>query len=249
MRLLDFCIRWSPLALLAACWELAPRLGLIDPQSLPPLSVVLAALGKLAADGDLLTNGLQSLWRLASGLGLAILVGVPLGAMMASSRLVNTVVAPIARALYPMPKSALIPVLLLWLGLGDASKIMLIFLGCLLPVLMSAYNGVRGVDRVMLWSARSFGRGALDVIFGVALPAAMPEVLAGIRSALALSFVLLVSSEFLMARDGLGYLISFLGDGGAYAPMFAAVIVVASLGFIADRLFLVAMRRMLAWRG
>ncbi len=249
MRLLDFIVRWSPLALLAFAWELAPRLGLVDPQSLPPLSVVLAALAKLAADGDLLTNGLQSLWRLVAGLGLAILVGVPLGAMMASSRIVNIIAAPIARALYPMPKSALIPVLLLWLGLGNASKIMLIFLGCLLPVLMSAYNGVRGVDRVMLWSARSFGRSRLDVIFGVAIPAAMPDLLSGIRSALALSFVLLVSSEFLMARDGLGYLISFLGDGGAYAPMFATVIVVASLGFIADRLFLGITRRMLAWRG
>ncbi len=249
MRLIDFLIRWSPLAILALAWEAAPRLGLINPQSLPPLSVVAVSLWQLAASGDLLTNGLQSLWRLVAGLGLAILIGVPLGAAMASNRIVNVIVAPIARALYPMPKSALIPVLLLWLGLGNASKITLIFLGCLLPVLMSAYNGVRGVEPVMLWSARSFGRGPLSVLFGVAVPAAMPELLAGIRSALALSFVLLVSSEFLMARDGLGYLISFLGDGGAYAPMFAAVIVVSSLGFAADRLFLGLMRRMLAWRG
>jgi NitT/TauT family transport system permease protein len=114
---------------------------------------------------------------------------------------------------------------------------------------MSSYNGVRGVERVMLWSARSFGRGPVAVLFGVALPAAMPDVLAGIRSALALSFVLLVSSEFLMARDGLGYLISILGDNGAYAPMFAAVLVVASAGFVADRIFLGVMRRWLAWRG
>ncbi len=249
MRLLDWMIRWTPLALVALAWEALPRLGLINPQSLPPLSQVLAALWRLAADGDLASNGLQSLWRLAAGLSLAILVGVPLGAAMATSRLVNAVFAPLARALYPMPKSALIPVLLLWLGLGDASKITLIFLGCLLPVLMSAYNGVRGVEPVMLWSARSFGRGPLAVLFGVAVPAAMPDLLAGIRSALALSFVLLVSSEFLMSRDGLGHLISFLGDGGAYAPMFAAVVVVAGLGFAADRLFLSLTRRMLAWRG
>lgn len=249
MRLLDFAVRWSPLALLGLAWELVPRLGLVDAQSLPPLSVVAAALWQLLADGTILGNGVPSLWRLVAGLGLAILVGVPLGAVMASSRTVNIVVAPLARALYPMPKSALIPVLLLWLGLGDASKITLIFLGCLLPVLMSSYNGVRGVDKVMLWSARSFGRGWFDVVFGVAVRAAMPEVLAGIRSALALSFVLLVSSEFLMARNGLGYMISFLGDGGAYAQMFAMVIVVAILGFVADRLYLMMMRRMLAWRG
>lgn len=249
MKFIDALIRWSPLGLLALAWELAPRLGVVNPASLPPLSVVLMALLKLGADGDLLNNGVQSLFRLVSGLGLAIAVGVPLGALMASSRAVNIVVAPIARALYPMPKSALIPVLLLWLGLGNASKITLIFLGCLLPVLMSAYNGVRGVDKVMLWSARSFGRTGWSVIAGVAVPAAMPDILAGIRSALALSFVLLVSSEFLMSRNGLGYLISFLGDAGAYPQMFAAVIVVASLGFVADRLYLGLMRRMLAWRG
>ena len=202
MRLLDFVVRWSPLARLALAGAAAPRLGLVNPQSLPPLSVVMAALWKLALDGDLRGNGVQSLLRLVSGLGLAVLVGVPLGALMASSRFARIVVAPIARALYPMPKSALIPVLLLWLGLGNASKITLIFLGCLLPVLMSSFNGVRGVDRVMLWSARSFGRGWFAVVFGVAVPAAMPDILAGIRSALALSFVLLVSSEFLMSRDG-----------------------------------------------
>ncbi len=244
-----FLIRWSPLALLALAWEVAPRLGLVSPQSLPPLSVVVAALWQLAKDGDLASNGVQSLWRLAAGLGLAVLIGVPLGAAMAMWRPVRVVVSPVARALYPLPKSALIPVLLLWLGLGNSSKITLIFLGCLLPVLMSSYNGVRGVERVMLWSARSFGRGPVSVLFGVALPAAMPDVLAGIRSALALSFVLLVSSEFLMARDGLGYLISFLGDNGAYAPMFAAVLVVAGAGFVADRIFLGVMQRMLAWRG
>lgn len=242
-------LRWSPLALVALGWEAVPRLGLVSAEQLPPLTVVLAALWKLGVDGDLASNGVQSLWRLASGLGLAVLIGVPLGAAMAVWRPVRVVFQPIARALYPLPKTALIPVLLLWLGLGNGSKIMLIFLGCLLPVLMSSYNGVRGVERVMLWSARSFGRGPVSVLFGVALPAAMGDVLAGIRSALALSFVLLVSSEFLMARDGLGYLISTLGDNGAYAPMFATVLVVAGAGFVADRLFLGLMRRMLAWRG
>ena len=246
---IGWLVRWSPILILALLWEWAPRLGLLDIRALPPLSVVLVALWKLGADGDLLDNGLRSMWRLVAGLGLAIAVGVPLGAMMAGSRIVRAIFQPLARTLYPMPKSALIPVLLLWLGLGDMSKIMLIFLGCLLPILLSTYNGIRGVERVMLWSAQSFGRGRLSVLFGVAVPAAMGDILAGVRSALALSFVLLVSSEFLMSRDGLGHLISFLGDAGAYAPMFAAVVVVAALGFTADRLFLLLIRRMLAWRG
>jgi NitT/TauT family transport system permease protein len=245
---MTFLLRWTPLLLVALAWEAIPRLGLIGEESLPPLSTVLAALWGLARSGDLLANALPSLARLAAGLGLAIAAGVPLGAAMATFRPVRIVFAPVARALYPMPKSALIPVLLLWLGLGDASKITLIFMGCLLPVLLSSYNGVRGVTRGMIWSGRAFGCSPLTIMFEIAIPAAMPDLLAGIRSALSLSFVLLVSSEFLMSRDGLGYLISFLGDGGAYAPMFATVIVVSLLGFAADRAYLVFMRRMLAWR-
>jgi NitT/TauT family transport system permease protein len=248
MSAINFIIRWTPLLIVALAWELAPRLGLVNPQSLPALSTVLAALWGLIKSGDIAANALPSLMRLIAGLGLAILIGVPLGASMSTFRPVQIIFAPIARALYPMPKSALIPVLLLWLGLGNASKITLIFMGCLLPVLLSSYNGVRGVNRGMIWSGRAFGCSPLRIMFEITIPAAMPEILAGVRSALSLSFVLLVSSEFLMSRDGLGYLISFLGDGGAYAPMFGTVIVVSLLGFAADRAYLVLMRRMLAWR-
>lgn len=242
-------MRWAPLAIVAAAWEAAPRLGIVEPTALPPLSSVLAALWGLAASGDLVRNGAASLWRLVAGLGLAVVVGVGLGLTMAWYRWVAVVVGPLARALYPMPKSALIPVLLLWFGLGNLSKIMLIFVGSLLPVMVSTYNGVRGIEPMLFWSARSLGRRRWQVLLEVALPGAMPEILAGMRTALALSFILLVSSEFLMASDGLGYLISFLGDGGVYSGMFAAVLVVSLLGFAADRVFLVVMRRVLAWRG
>ncbi len=242
-------VRWSPLAIVALAWELAPRMGLVSPAALPPLSVVLAALLRLTASGDLPVNALHSLWRLVAGLGLAIVAGVTLGLLMAWYRPVRIVVEPLVRCIYPMPKSALIPVLLLWLGLGDLSKIALIFLGSLLPVLLSTFNGVRGLDPMLFWSARSLGRRDVAILVEVALPGAIPDILAGIRTALALSFILLVSSEFLMSSNGLGYMISFLGDGGVYDAMFATVLVVSLLGFAADRVFLMLMQRALRWRG
>ena len=242
-------IRWSPMAIVAVAWELAPRLGLVSPGALPPLSVVLAALLRLTASGDLPVNALHSLWRLGAGLGLAIVAGVVLGLLMAWYRPVRIAIEPLVRCIYPMPKSALIPVLLLWLGLGDLSKIALIFLGSLLPVLLSTFNGVRGLDPMLFWSARSLGRRDVEILVEVALPGAIPDILAGIRTALALSFILLVSSEFLMSSNGLGYMISFLGDGGVYDAMFATVLVVSLLGFAADRVFLMLMQRALRWRG
>jgi ABC-type nitrate/sulfonate/bicarbonate transport system permease component len=149
---------------------------------------------------------------------------------------------------YPMPKSALIPVTVLWLGFGNGSKILLIFMGCMLPVTIGAFNGARSSDQALVWSARSMGASRLRMLWDVVVPSAMPELLNGIRTALALSFILLVSSELIVAQDGLGYMIGFLGANGSYDAMFAAVLTVAFLGFAADRLYLMVMRRVLRWR-
>jgi ABC-type nitrate/sulfonate/bicarbonate transport system permease component len=167
---------------------------------------------------------------------------------MASARSVNAMLGPLVELLYPMPKSALIPVTVLWLGFGDGSKILLIFLGCMLPVTLGAFNGARGAEPVLVWSARSMGAGRLRVLYDVVLPSALPELLNGIRTALALAFILLVASELIVAQQGLGYLIGFLGSSGAYEGMFAVVLTVAMLGFLADRAYGVLMRRALRWR-
>ena len=167
---------------------------------------------------------------------------------MGWSQIFDTSVGPIVRMFYPMPKSALIPAMALWLGFGDGSKIVLIFLGCMLPVAISAYNGARGADRTLVWSARSLGATRWRTLRDVVVPSALPEILSGIRIALATSFILLVSSELIAARRGLGYMIGVLGDGGIYDAMFAMVLTVALLGFIADRAFLMLMNRVLRWR-
>jgi ABC-type nitrate/sulfonate/bicarbonate transport system permease component len=240
--------RYFPLLLLAVLWEIVPRLGLIDASAVPPLSAVAVAWWDLLRSGDLVSNGLSSLQNLSAGLVLGVIVGTSLGVLMAWYKPLDELVHPLVRALYPMPKSALIPVMILWLGLGSASKIASIFIGCLLPVVLSAYNGARGVDRVLIWSALAAGATRRAVLWEVVMPAALPEILAGTRNALALSFILLVSSEFVIGQRGLGYLISFLGEGGAYDAMFAGVLTVAAVGFLADRLYLAVMRRALAWR-
>ncbi len=241
-------MKYLPLLLLALIWEAIVQLGLISRDLLPSLSDVASAGWKLAKDGDFWTNGAASLWRGSAGLALAIVIGAVLGILMAWWRGVEAFMGPLVEALYPMPKSALIPVTVLWLGFGDGSKILLIFLGCMLPVTLAAYNGARSCEQHLVWSARSLGASRLRVLIDVVVPSALPELLNGIRSALALSFVLLVSSELIVARKGLGYLIGFLGEGGLYDAMFAVVLVVAFLGFFADRLYQYVADRMLAWR-
>jgi NitT/TauT family transport system permease protein len=240
--------RYLPLLILAAVWEVAARSGLVSQLALPSLSAVLVSWWDLMSSGDLVTNGLDSLWRLTAGLGMAISIGTMIGVLMAWYRPIDALLNPIVQVFYPMPKSALIPVTVLWLGFGHWSKIVLIFIGCMLPVTLSAYNGARGTEQSLVWSARSLGATRRRTLFEVVLPSALPELLNGIRTALALSFILMVSSELIVARSGLGYMIGWLGDGGVYDAMFAVTLTVAALGFAADRGYLMFIKRVLSWR-
>lgn len=241
-------IRYAPLLILAVAWEAASRLHLVSSLALPPLTEVAQAWVELVRSGELVSNGLSSLYRTGAGLAYAVVAGSALGIVMAMSRPMNAVLGPLVKLFYPMPKSALIPVTVLWLGFGDGSKILLIFLGCMLPVTIGAYNGARGTDRHLVWSARSMGANRLRMMWDVVVPSALPELLNGIRTALALSFILLVSSELIVARQGFGYLIGYLGANGSYEAMFAVVLTVAFIGFLADRTYQAAVERVLRWR-
>ena len=240
--------RYSPLLILAILWEMVTRLGVVSALALPPLTQVAYSWVLLLQGGDLWANAAVSLYRGAVGLLAAILVGGALGVFMAWWRPIRLAAGPLVEVFYPLPKSALIPVTALWLGFGDTSKILLIFLGCMLPVTLGAFNGARGSEQTLVWSARSMGASRLRTLRDVVIPSAMPELLNGIRTAIATAFVLLVSSEMVVARKGLGYLIGYLGDGGNYDGMFAVVLTISILGFVADRLYVVFMRKSLQWR-
>ena len=228
--------------------KLAAHFELVSSTALPSLTAVIGAWVDMMRDGELITNGLSSLYRAGAGLALSIVFGTLAGIAMAWWKPVNVLLAPIVEVFYPLPKSALIPVTVIWLGFGDGSKILLIFLGCMLPVTLGAFNGARSSEQVLVWSARSMGASRLRVLWDVVVPSALPELLNGIRTALALSFILLVASELIVAQRGFGYLIGFLGANGSYSAMYAVVLTVAFLGFAADRAYLMITKRTLAWR-
>jgi ABC-type nitrate/sulfonate/bicarbonate transport system permease component len=251
-RLVPVCLnaafRYVPILILLVLWQAANDFDWVSTAALPPLTDVLKSGYGFLSDPDFWDNTASSLYRGSIGLLLAVFIGGGLGIAMAWWRPVRYVMSPIVEIFYPLPKSALIPVTALWLGFGDTSKILLIFLGCMLPVTIGAFNGARGAEQTLIWSARSLGASRLRTLWDVIVPSAMPELLNGIRTALALSFILLVSSELIVARKGLGYMIGFLGDGGNYDAMFAVVMVVALLGLFADRIYLVFVNRVLRWR-
>jgi len=157
--------RYLPLILLAVTWELAARFELVSTTALPPLSAVIASWIDMIKDGELITNGLSSLFRAGAGLALAVFVGAILGITMAWWKPVNVLLAPIVEVFYPLPKSALIPVTVIWLGFGDGSKILLIFLGCMLPVTIGAFNGAQHGRQP---AAHAVGRGGAERHAGTA---------------------------------------------------------------------------------
>jgi len=247
-RIMEAAYRYLPLVVLALAWEAAARLNIVDSLALPPLSRVAVAWVDLVRDGELIANGASSLYRGGVGLVLAVVGGGGLGLFMARWRLLDVFLNPLVELFYPLPKSALIPVTVIWLGFGDGSKILLIFLGCMIPVTIGAYNGARGAEQALVWSARSMGAGRLRLMWDVVVPSALPELLNGIRTALALAFILLVSSELIVSQQGFGYLIGYLGSTGSYEGMYAVVLTVAFLGFAADRLYQLLIHWLLQWR-
>lgn len=239
---------YAPLFLIVAFWQMAAMVGMVDAELLPSPVAIGTGLAHLATAGDLLLHVGVSVYRQMAGLILAVLIGVSLGIGMAHVAWVRDVFEPIVRITYPLPKSALIPLLILWFGIGHNSKIFAVFLGCLLPVVVSSFNGTRGVNTQLVWSARSLGTRGIKLLWKIYFQAALPEILSGLRIALALSYTLLVSSEFLIARAGLGFLIQSLGEAGDYPGMFAGILIVALIGFTADRLYVRWMNWMLRWQ-
>lgn len=241
-------LRYLPIVLLLILWELIARSGLVAKDVLPAFSTVALRLWALCASGDMVANAGVSLLRVGLGLSLSIVAGTGLGLALASSVIAERLIQPSLTFLYPLPKSALIPVIIIWLGFGTPAQVAVIFLGCLLPIILGAYNGAKGVENTLIWSARSLGATPMEIEWQVIFRAALPDMLAGIRVALALSFVLLVSSEMIAARHGMGFLIAFLGDNGDYAGMFAVAIVVTAIGFAADRAYLALYQHVLRYR-
>ncbi len=248
-RIHTFAVKYFPLVILIAIWELLPALGIVSPDILPSILAIAVALIDLFASGTILEHMRVSLFRAFTGLGLAMVFGITAGVTMAWFMPVRIVLNPLIQMFYPMPKSALIPVVIIWFGIGDASKIVLVFLGCMLPMVVGTFNGARGVDRETIWSARSMGTGDFEMIWRILLPSAMPEILNGARTALALCFALLVSAELLISRHGLGFLIGNYNEIGDNTRMFAVILIFALIGYGADRLYLLLRGRTLAWMG
>ena len=150
---------------------------------------------------------------------------------------------------YPVPKIVMLPIFMLWFGIGDLSKILIIALACFYPVFINTYTGARQTRTILVWSALNMGAGRSRIFLSVVLPGAVPMIFAGMRVSLALSFVVMFAAEMINARSGLGYLIRVAENSLRFDLMWVSLLSIAILGYAGDRLLRVARARLLGWQG
>lgn len=244
---MTFLGRYGSVLLLAAAWETAARLELFNRVLFPPATVIVGRLVALAWDGTLIYEAGQSLLRMGSGFALALLVGIPLGILMGRRRAVERFFGPVLAFGFPVPKIGLIPIFLLFAGLGHASKIALVFVDSLFPVVLNTFHGVQLVERQWIWSAKAMGDSEPAVLRRVVWPAALPHIFTGVRLGLIIALIVVFISEMVAAGSGLGHVMIVSARNFKIVDMYTAILSIGLLGFAFDKALLAIRARVLVW--
>jgi NitT/TauT family transport system permease protein len=230
---------------LLAVWQVAALF--LNTDSFPTALEALRAVPSILSDKESLINIAASLRRMAIGFGIGVALSIPLGLMMGRSRAVASFFNPLLMITYPVPKAALMPIIMLWLGVGDLSKTLVIFLGVSLPVVFHSYQGARAVEEKMLWSGAAMGLSALQRMMRIVLPAALPEIMVGCRTGLVLALITMITSEMIARQSGAGNILFNALDMGQYDTVFAMIIIVGALGIGLDAAFEQLRKRLVRW--
>lgn len=230
-----------------ALWEAVCRSGAVSPLFLPAPTAILAALADMIADGEIGDSLAASLFRIAAGFAAGAAAGLITGLVAGTSSLADRAAMPIVNALYPIPKIALLPLFILWLGIGELSKVTIIAMGVFFPIAMNTYSGVKNVDPLLIRVAVSFRAGWLFTMRHVVLPYALPMIFAGFRIAAGTALLLLVAAEMIAADKGIGALILHYGDLMITDRLMAGVIVLSLLGLLFHLLLTVLEKRLIPW--
>jgi NitT/TauT family transport system permease protein len=230
---------------LLGAWQIAALV--LNNDSFPTALEAIRAIPSILGDKESLINILASLRRMAIGFGVAVAVSIPLGLMMGRSRGVASFFNPLLMVIYPVPKAALMPIIMLWLGVGDVAKTLVIFLGVSLPVIYHSFQGAKAVEEKMLWSGAAMGLSAARRMIRIVLPAALPEILTGCRTGLVLALITMITSEMIARQSGAGNILFNALDMGQYDTVFAMIIIIGAMGIGLDAAFEKMRARLVRW--
>jgi len=237
---------FSVLVLLIA-WELFARSGRVTAFMLPPFSAVVERIYSDGASGDLWINLGRTLYRAMAGFVIAAVGGITLGALMSRNRLIRWFFDPIISVGFPMPKIAFLPVIILWLGLFDVSKISIVVFDAIFPVVTATLAGIASVDKELIWSALNMGASDREVMWQIKLPAALPQILTGLQVALPISLIVAIIGEMVMGGYGLGGAMMSASRFADSRGVFAGIVEIAIVGYALIKAMAVIRRRLLVW--
>ncbi len=250
-RRLDLVFRsgagiFSILMLLLA-WELFARSGKVTAFMLPPFTVVAAQIANDAIGGDLWLNMGLTLYRALTGFFIAAFGGIALGALMSRIRLFRWFFDPIISVGFPMPKIAFLPVIILWLGVYDVSKISIVVFDAIFPVVTATLAGIAAVEKELLWSARNMGANERQLTWQIVLPAASPQILTGLQVALPIALIVEIIAEMMMGGYGLGGAMMGASRFANSPGVFAGIVEIAIVGYALIKVMALLRRRLLLW--
>jgi ABC-type nitrate/sulfonate/bicarbonate transport system permease component len=232
---------------LALAWELASRSGAFTPFMLPSLSSVLERIWNDLIGGELLLNTGVTLYRAMAGFLIGSVLGIVLGMAISRNAVANWFFDPIISVGFPMPKIAFLPVVILWLGVYDISKITMVSVEAVFPVVTATIIGIRGVEREILWSARNMGAGERELLWQIALPAALPQIITGLQVALPIALIVAIVTEMFMGGYGLGGAMNTASRFADSRGVFAGIVEIAVVGYALVKLMAIVRRRLLLW--
>jgi ABC-type nitrate/sulfonate/bicarbonate transport system permease component len=233
--------------LVLVVWELLARSGKYTPYQLPALTAVLGRIWDDAVSGDLAINTRLTLYRALVSFAICAVLGVAIGMAMSRNKIVNWFFDPIVSVGFPMPKIAFLPVVILWLGVYDVSKITIIVIDAIFPVIAATVVGIQAVERELIWSARNMGATNREVLTQVVLPAALPQILTGLQVALPLTLIVAVVAEMLMGGYGLGGAMMTASRFANSVGVFAGIVEIAVIGYVLVKTMSLVRRRLLIW--
>jgi len=238
--------RAAVLLALLLLWQLARMWGLPD-YLLGPVEILkhfFAALGSQELYADIGA----SLGRALPGFVIGSALGIALGLVAGVSRTFDGTFSPVVFLTYPVPKIVLLPLFMLWFGIGDLSKVLIIALACFYPVFINAYYGARSTKKILVWSALNMGAGSARIFRRIVVPSALPQIFAGLRVSLALSFIVMFAAEMINARSGLGHMIRTAENSLRFDLMYVSLLSIAILGYAGDRFLSLVREKALAWQ-
>jgi ABC-type nitrate/sulfonate/bicarbonate transport system permease component len=233
---------------LLAIWQIT-AVYVVQIPSWPPVTRVLEAWFEDTADGTIPFHLLITLARQMTGYVLAVILGIGFGLAMGYSRTLYNLFEPLVEILRPIPGPAYLPVLVLFVGIGDEMKVILILLGAFFPVLLNTYSGVRSIDPVQFDTARTLGLTTMQTFRELVIPAASPLIFTGMRISLAISLILAILGEMIVSNSGLGYFILLAQRTFKVPDMYAGIFTLALLGYLMNRIFLMVEARVIRWHG